>query len=78
MSIETLVQHFGPVEDPRCCGKIEHRLLDLLVITVCAVIACTESWEDIELYGRSKQAWLETFLGHRQFSGSRNGIWTLS
>jgi hypothetical protein len=26
------------------------------------VIACAESWEDIELYGRSKQAWLKTFL----------------
>jgi predicted transposase YbfD/YdcC len=32
------------------------------VIAACAVIACAESWEDIELYGRSKQAWLETFL----------------
>src|SRR6185503_3630623 len=29
---------------------------------VCAVVACAESWEDIELYGRSKQAWLGTFL----------------
>jgi putative methionine-R-sulfoxide reductase with GAF domain len=26
------------------------------------VIACAESWEDIELYGRSKRAWLEQFL----------------
>ena len=26
------------------------------------MIACAESWEDIELYGRSKQAWLGTFL----------------
>jgi predicted transposase YbfD/YdcC len=26
------------------------------------VIACAESWEDIELYGRSKQAWLKSFL----------------
>ncbi|ACL59145.1 transposase IS4 family protein [Methylobacterium nodulans ORS 2060] len=25
-------------------------------------VACAESWEDIELYGRSKQAWLQTFL----------------
>jgi hypothetical protein len=23
---------------------------------------CAESWEDIELYGRSKQAWRKTFL----------------
>ena len=62
MSIETLVQHFGTVEDPRCCGKVEHRLLDILVIAVCAVIACAESWCDIALYGRSKLAWLQTFL----------------
>ena len=26
------------------------------------MIACAESWEDIELYGRSRRAWLETFL----------------
>src|SRR3954454_22364112 len=62
MSIETLVQHFGTVEDPRCCGKIEHRLLDILVIAVCAVDAYAESWCDIALYGRSKLAWLRTFL----------------
>ena len=62
MSIETLVQHFDTVEDPRCPGKVGHRLLDILVIAVCAVIACAESWCDIALYGRSKLAWLQTFL----------------
>src|ERR687889_714789 len=62
MSIESLVRHLGVVEDPRCQGKIEHRLSDILVIAVCAVIACAESWEDIALYGRSKQAWLKSFL----------------
>jgi hypothetical protein len=39
MSIESLVRHLGVVEDPRCQGKIEHRLIDILVIAVCAVIA---------------------------------------
>jgi predicted transposase YbfD/YdcC len=62
MSLEALVQHLGAVEDPRCEGKVEHRLLDILVIAVCAVIACAESWCDIALYGRSKRAWLQTFL----------------
>ena len=41
---------------------VEHRLIDILVIAVCAVIACAESWEDIALYGRSKLAWLRQFL----------------
>ena len=62
MSIENLGQYFGTIEDPRCDGKVEHRLRDVLVIAVCAVIACAESWEDIALYGRSKLAWLSTFL----------------
>src|SRR5690242_15738448 len=62
MSIENLVRHFGAVEDPRCCGKVKHRLLDSLVIAVCPMIACAESWDDIALYGRSKRAWLSTFL----------------
>src|SRR3978361_1493840 len=62
MSIETLAQYFSTVEDPRCSGKVEHRLIDVLVIAVCAVIACAESWDDIALYGRSKLAWLRTFL----------------
>ena len=62
MSIESLVRHFSVVEDPRCQGKIEHRLIDILVIAVCAVIACAESGDDIALYGRSKLAWRRTFL----------------
>src|SRR3954465_7748170 len=62
MSLESLVRHLSAVGDPRCQGKIEHRLIDILVIAVCAVIACAESWDDVALYGRSKQAWLRTFL----------------
>ena len=62
MAIEHLVGHFGAVADPRCRGKVEHRLVEVLVIAVCAVIACAESWDDMALYGRSKLAWLRTFL----------------
>ena len=56
MSIENLAQYFSTIEDPRCSGKVEHRLIDVLVIAVCAAIACAESWDDIALYGRSKLA----------------------
>src|SRR3954464_7458596 len=62
MSIDNLAQYFGAIEDPRCSGKVGHRLLDILMIAVCAVVACAESWCDIALYGRSKLAWLRTFL----------------
>jgi predicted transposase YbfD/YdcC len=60
--IEKLIEHLSALDDPRCAGKVEHRLIDILVIAVCAVIACAESWEDVALYGRSKQDWLRRFL----------------
>jgi hypothetical protein len=50
MSVRKLVEEFSALEDPRCGGKVEHRLIDILVIAVCAVIAGAESWEDIALY----------------------------
>src|SRR5689334_13942822 len=60
--IEDLTACFDGLADPRVMRRCDHQLIDILVIAVCAVIACAESWEDIELYGRSKQAWLKTFL----------------
>ena len=62
MALERLLDLLDDVEDPRCGGKVEHRLTDILVIAVCAVIACAESWDDIALYGRNKLPWLKTFL----------------
>src|SRR3954468_22169573 len=60
--IEDLTACFDGLADPRVTRQCDHRLIDILVIAVSAVIACAESWEDIALYGRSKQAWLATVL----------------
>ncbi len=60
--IEGLAACFTGLEDPRVTRRCDHQLVDILAIAVCAVIACAESWGDIELYGRSKRTWLETFL----------------
>ena len=60
--IEGLVESFAALDDPRCPGKVEHRLVDVLVIAVCAVVAEAETFEDIALYGRCKEGWLRGFL----------------
>src|SRR3954453_15917807 len=60
--LETLIAAFETIEDPRCEGKVGHRLLDILVSAVCAVLGEAESFEDIALYGRCKRQWLEGFL----------------
>jgi predicted transposase YbfD/YdcC len=60
--IESLVEQFAALDDPRCAGKVEHRLIDVLVIAVCAVVAEAETFEDVALYGRCKEGWLRGFL----------------
>jgi predicted transposase YbfD/YdcC len=60
--LDALITAFDTLEDPRCEWKVEHRLLDILVIAVCAVLGEAESFEDIALYGRCKRDWLGTFL----------------
>lgn len=54
--------HFGQLEDPRLDRKKRHSLIDIIAITICAVIAGAEGWTDIERFGKTKEAWLRTFL----------------
>jgi predicted transposase YbfD/YdcC len=60
--LEALIAELASIEDPRCGWKVEHRLIDILVIAVCAVLGEAETFEDIALYGRCKEAWLRGFL----------------
>src|SRR5436305_14960805 len=60
--LDALIKELAAIEDPRCAWKVEHRLIDILVIAVCAVLGEAESCEDIALYGRCKEAWLRGFL----------------
>src|SRR4029450_3751340 len=60
--LEALITEFTSIEDPRCAWRVEHKLLDILVIAVCAVLGEAESFEDIALYGRCKHAWMAQSL----------------
>lgn len=61
-AITSLKAHFGGLPDPRAQHSIEHLLIDIVMITICAVLCGAESWVEIEHYGIAKQAWLGTFL----------------
>ena len=54
----SLQQHFADLSDPRGERSRRHELLDIIGITICAVIAGAESWTAIAEYGRAKQDWL--------------------
>ena len=58
----SIVTHFQTLEDPRMERTKKHQLLDILVIAVCTLLTGGEGFQDMELFGQSKQAWLQTFL----------------
>ena len=57
-----LVSLFTEVDDPRRPQARLHALEDILLMATLAVICGADSWTEVELFGRQKQAWLETFL----------------
>jgi len=54
--------HFADLPDPRRAQGKRHRLSDMIVIAVCAVICCADSWADVADFGRAKLKWFKTFL----------------
>jgi hypothetical protein len=58
----SIVEHFQTLEDPRIERTKKHNLLDILVIAVCTLLTGGEGFQDMELFGKSKRAWLQTFL----------------
>lgn len=58
----SISEHFAGLADPRKSGMVAHKLLDMIMITVCAVICGANNWVEVVTYGQSKQAWLKQFL----------------
>ena len=53
---------FADIDDPRVIARSSHLLIDVLTIAVCAILCGAEGWADMELFGKSKEDWLRTFL----------------
>lgn len=55
--------HFSQLPDPRRTTRNKlHKLEDIVMITLCAVLCGFEDWVSIEDFGNEHQAWLRTFL----------------
>jgi predicted transposase YbfD/YdcC len=57
-----LLEHFATVPDPRIARQRWHKLSDILVIAVCAVLCGAESYPAIEDFGYEREEWLGQFL----------------
>jgi predicted transposase YbfD/YdcC len=61
-SPQTLIEHFSNIDDPRIDRSKLHKLIDILVIAICATICGADGWEDFELFGNCKLDWFKSFL----------------
>jgi predicted transposase YbfD/YdcC len=57
-----LLDHFASLPDPRIERHRWHKLSDILVIAVCAVLCGAESYPAIEDFGQEREEWLRQFL----------------
>ncbi len=60
--IPSIEAHFATLSDPRVCRTQKHKLLDIIVIAICAVICGADGWVAVEAFGHAKHNWLATFL----------------
>lgn len=56
-----LVRFFQEMPDPRAGNKL-HALTDLIVIAICAVICGADGWVQVELFGKAKKKFFQSFL----------------
>ena len=61
MNAFNLIEQLSIISDPRQEWKVGHKLTDILLLTICAVIAGAEGWEDIEDFGHDRLDWLKQY-----------------
>lgn len=58
----TIDEHFSSLTDPRVQGRCKHKLIDIMTLTICAVICGANEFVQIQKFGEAKHEWLKTFL----------------
>lgn len=61
-SLLSLKRHFITLRDPRLHRRRRHQLLDIVAISICAVIGNANTWPDIVTFAKSHRTWLKRFL----------------
>ena len=61
----SILAYFAKIRDPRVERTRRHSLVDVLVLSLCAVICGADSFCAIEAFGRARKEWLRTFLDLR-------------
>lgn len=68
MSKRTIIEHFSVVYDPRVKRGKKHKLVDIIVLSICGLICDCDSWTEIEEFCKFHE------LQFKQFLELENGI----
>lgn len=58
----SIIKNFASLDDPRILLKTSHKLIDILVIAICAVICGADKWTQVEEFGAANKKWLKEHL----------------
>jgi len=61
-TIAALEEYFASLPDPRIERCRRHKLIDIVTIAICTLLCGGEGFTDMEEFGHSRRAWLDTFL----------------
>ncbi|MCP4363591.1 MAG: ISAs1 family transposase, partial [Chloroflexi bacterium] len=56
--IAILEEHFSVINDPRTEYLVEHNLIEIIIIAVCAVICGADNWVHVANWAEEKTEWL--------------------
>ena len=57
--MSSLSSHFSIIKDPRQLAKVDHELLDIIILCIVGVLCGAEGWHDIELVGHARLSWFK-------------------
>lgn len=62
IKIANIEEYFSIITDPRKSINKRHKLIDIIVISICATLTGCETFVEIAKYGELKEEWLKEFL----------------
>lgn len=60
--MQSPISYFSSLKDYRHEGYITHSLVNIVAISIAAIICGASDWYEVEDYGKEKKIWLQTFL----------------
>jgi len=69
MSALAIEEAFATLQDPRQAGKVEHRLMDILILALCGLLSGAQSYTEIVQMSEERLEFFRTKLGLALMSG---------